>query len=146
MTVQMCFGSIYKQFSYLLYIFVSYQISCTFTFFSLYSDVFLTGCPQSVSCLSGCFAWFHCRGGDHHLSIFTMPLLSISPNSKSTCSPVWLVCVLLGLLTIQTHAKVGKNLTTFEEHTTLIGFVCLFILALCVYFKQTLSHCFSWQF
>ncbi|XP_071339386.1 LIF receptor subunit alpha a [Trachinotus anak] len=30
---------------------------------------------------------------------------SVSPNSKPTCSPVWLICVLLGLSAAHTHAK-----------------------------------------
>uniref|UniRef100_A0A3Q1J9P8 Fibronectin type-III domain-containing protein n=1 Tax=Anabas testudineus TaxID=64144 RepID=A0A3Q1J9P8_ANATE len=35
-----------------------------------------------------------------------MPRLNVSPNSKPTCSPLWLFCVLLGLLSRHTHARV----------------------------------------
>ncbi|XP_040897538.1 LIF receptor subunit alpha a [Toxotes jaculatrix] len=34
-----------------------------------------------------------------------MPLLSVSPNSKHKCSPVWLICMFLGLSAVHTHAK-----------------------------------------
>ncbi|GAA6227437.1 leukemia inhibitory factor receptor-like [Lates japonicus] len=34
-----------------------------------------------------------------------MPRLSFSPNSKPDCSPVWLICILLCLSAVHTHAK-----------------------------------------
>ncbi|XP_041793611.1 LIF receptor subunit alpha a [Chelmon rostratus] len=34
-----------------------------------------------------------------------MPRLSVSPSSKANCSPAWLICVLLGLSALHTHAN-----------------------------------------
>ncbi|XP_053181280.1 LIF receptor subunit alpha a [Scomber japonicus] len=34
-----------------------------------------------------------------------MPRSSVSHNSKPNCSPLWLICFLLGLSTVRTHAK-----------------------------------------
>uniref|UniRef100_A0A3B4TIC3 LIF receptor subunit alpha a n=1 Tax=Seriola dumerili TaxID=41447 RepID=A0A3B4TIC3_SERDU len=34
-----------------------------------------------------------------------MPRLSVTPNSKPNCSPVWLICVVLSLLAIHTDSK-----------------------------------------
>lgn len=41
---------------------------------------------------------------------------SVSPNSKPNCSPVWLICFLLGLLAVHTHAK---DVLTVPQQVTL---------------------------
>ncbi|XP_056231995.1 LIF receptor subunit alpha a [Seriola aureovittata] len=37
--------------------------------------------------------------------LITMPRLSVTPNSKPNCSPVWLICVVLSLSAIHTQSK-----------------------------------------
>uniref|UniRef100_UPI0037E707C7 LIF receptor subunit alpha a n=1 Tax=Semicossyphus pulcher TaxID=241346 RepID=UPI0037E707C7 len=44
-----------------------------------------------------------CRQGPGQL--ITMPCLSVSPNFKPNSNPVWLICVLLGLSVMHSHAK-----------------------------------------
>lgn len=95
-------------------------------FFFLWCFSFPHRVPLSVSCLPGCLSWCYYSGRDHHLKIckqlfgqFTMPFLNVNPSSKPVCSPVWLTCVLLGILAICAHAKVGKNKTICRENGAL---------------------------
>lgn len=92
--------------------FVFYQISI---FFFLSSAVFSHRAPCVFVLPLKCLAWCCCSGQDHHRRIcrqwLSQLITMISPSSKPTCSPVWLICVLLGFSAVHTHAKDGKSQT-----------------------------------